>query len=78
MSPGDTIHIVIPQSAPDTSVTATAAAAPTSTSTVTTNAPTPKEMREYYQKKEDEGIHLLIHPLKFIFFKFINLTFLFS
>lgn len=65
MSPGDTIHIVIPQSAPDTSVTA--AAATTSTSAVTTNAPTPKEMREYYQKKEDEGIHLLIHSLKFIF-----------
>jgi flagellar basal body L-ring protein FlgH len=54
VSPGDTIHIVIPHSAPDTSVTATAAAAPTSTSTVTTNAPTPKEMREYYQKQEDE------------------------
>jgi len=55
VSPGDTIHIVIPQSAPDTSVTATAAAATTSTSTVTTNAPTPKEMREYYQKQEDEA-----------------------
>ena len=63
MSPGDTIHIVIPQSAPDTSVTAAAAAAATTTSTsvITTNAPTPKEMREYYQKQEDEGIHLLIH-----------------
>jgi len=68
VSPGDTIHIVIPQSAPDTSVTAAAAAAATtSTSTVTTNAPTPKKMREYNQKKEDEGIHLLIHSLKFIF-----------
>ena len=59
MSPGDTIHIVIPKSAPDTSV-ATAA-----NPTVTTSATTTKDMREYYERQEAEGnrsfTYLCIH-----------------
>ena len=58
MSPGDTIHIVIPQSNSDSSVSTSAATPVTST---TSAAPTAKEMREYYEKQENEGAYSLTY-----------------